>query len=64
MRFPAAISGILLIVFLPSIARLSSTYTATTGLSSSEYFARWLAITGALFLVSAVLYAARLRRNR
>jgi hypothetical protein len=64
VRVPAAISGLLLLVFLPSIARLSSIYTSTTALSSGGYLARWLGITGALFLVSAVAYAFRLRRAR
>jgi hypothetical protein len=64
VRFPAAISAVLLLVFLPSIARLSGVYTATTGLSASPYLLHWLAITGVLFLVSAVLYALRIRRRR
>ena len=63
-RFPAVISGILLLVFLPSIAQLSGIYHATTGLSASGYFARWLAVTGALFLLSGVAFAFRLRRSR
>jgi hypothetical protein len=64
VRFPAAISAVLLLVFLPSIARLSGVYTATTGLSASPYLLHWLAITGVLFLISAVLYALRIRRRR
>lgn len=64
VRFPTAISAVLLLVFLPSIARLSGVYTATTGLSASPYLLHWLAITGVLFLTSAVLYALRIRRRR
>lgn len=64
VRFPAAISLLLLLVFLPSIARLSDLYPGTTGLSSAGYFARWLAVTGVLFLISAVAYAVRLHRSR
>ena len=64
VRYPTAISAILLLVFLPSIARLSGVYTATTGLSAGPYLLHWLAITGVLFLISAVLYALRLRRIR
>lgn len=64
VRYPAAISAVLLLVFLPSIARLSGVYTATTGLSASPYLLHWLAITGTLFLISAVLYAVRIRRSR
>ena len=62
VRFPAVVSGILLLVFAPSILRLSDVYSDTTGLSSAGYLARWLAVTGVLFAVSAVLYALRLRR--
>lgn len=64
VRFPAVISGLLLLVFLPSIARLSDVYSDTTGLSSSGYLVRWLGVTGVLFLGSAVLFALRLRRIR
>jgi hypothetical protein len=59
-----AISGLLLLVFLPEIARLSDRYSATTGLDADGYLGRWLAVTGVLFLVSAALYARRLRRSR
>jgi hypothetical protein len=64
VRFPTAISAVLLLVFLPSIARLSGVYAATTGLSANPYLLHWLAITGVLFLISAVLYAIRTRRRR
>jgi hypothetical protein len=64
VRFPAVISGILLLVFLPSIAQLSGIYHATTGLSASGYFLRWLAVTGVLFLLSGIAFAFRLRRSR
>lgn len=63
VRFPAAISLLLLLVFLPSIARLSSGYTATTALSASGYVWRWLAISGALFLISAAVYSVRILRH-
>jgi hypothetical protein len=64
IRFPAAISMLLLLVFLPSIARLSDVYPGTTGLSTTGFFARWLAVTGVLFLIAAVAYAIRLHRSR
>ena len=63
VRFPVAISLLLLLVFLPSIARLSGGYTDTTALSSAGYVWRWLAITGALLLISAGTYALRLLRD-
>lgn len=64
VRAPAAISGLLLLVYLPSIARLSSIFTQTTALSSGGYFVRWLGITGVLFLLSGLALANRLRRNK
>lgn len=64
VRAPAMISGLLLLVYLPSIARLSSIFTATTALSSANYFVRWLGITGVLFLLSALALAIRLRRDQ
>lgn len=64
VRVPAMLSGLLLLVYLPSIARLSSIFPATTGLSSDGYFLRWLGITGVLFLLSGITLALRLRRTR
>lgn len=64
LRAPALLSGLLLLVYLPSIARLSSDYQAITGLSSAGYLNRWLAVTGALFFLSALAFAIQLRRKR
>lgn len=64
VRVPALLSGLLLLVYLPSIAGLSGIYTDTTDLPASRYFARWLAVTGTLFLLSALAFAVHLRRNR
>lgn len=64
VRVPTAVSGLLLLVYFPSIARLSSGYHATTALSSDGYLLRWLLITGVLFLVSAVAFAIHLSRLR
>lgn len=64
VRFPAAISLLLLLVFLPQIARLSDDLTPLTALNADRYFVNWLAITGALFLLSALAYAYRLRTGR
>jgi hypothetical protein len=63
VRVPAAISLVLLLVFLPSIFQLASgTVEANTALHTSGYLASWLGVTGALFLLSAVVYAAALLR--
>src|ERR1700733_12444478 len=64
LRFPLVLSGLLLLVWFPSIFRLSKVYTSTTDLSSRPYFGHWLAITGVLFLISAGAYAFRLRREQ
>lgn len=64
VRVPAAVSLLLLLIYAPSIARLSSGFSATTELSSAGYFTRWLAVTGALFLLAGVLYALHLGRVR
>ena len=61
VRVPAALSGLLLIVWFPLIFRLSGGYRASTGLSADPYLWHWLAVTGALFLLSAIAFALRLR---
>jgi hypothetical protein len=61
VRVPAALSGLLLLVWFPLILRLRSPYHASTGLSADPYVWHWLALTGALFLLSAVAFALRLR---
>ena len=63
VRVPAALSGLLLLVWFPLILRLHSSYHASTTLSADPYVWHWLAVTGALFLLSAVAFALRLRRN-
>lgn len=63
IRMPAAFSLLLLLVWFPLILGLSSaSYRRASGLSTSPYLWRWLAVTGAAFLISAVCYALRLRR--
>src|SRR5438034_4898463 len=63
VRVPAALSGLLLLVWFPLILRLQSPYHASTRLSAYPYLWHWLAVTGALFLLSAVAFALRLRRE-
>jgi hypothetical protein len=63
VRVPAALSGLLLLVWFPLILRLRSPYHASTTLSADPYAWHWLAVTGALFLLSAVAFALRLRGN-
>ncbi|MFY9931079.1 MAG: hypothetical protein WAK82_24075 [Streptosporangiaceae bacterium] len=63
VRVPAALSGLLLLVWFPLILRLQSPYHASTTLSADPYVWHWLAVTGALFGLSAVAFALRLRRQ-
>lgn len=65
LRTPAAISGILLIVYFPVILGLSgSNYFNDTGHHLAGYTRNWLLITLGLFLVSALVYAVRARSRR
>jgi hypothetical protein len=63
IRVPAALSGLLLLVWFPLILRLPAPYSSSTGLSADPYVWHWLAVTGTLFLLSAVAFALRLRRQ-
>ena len=63
VRVPAALSGLLLLVWFPLILRLRSPYHASTTLSADPYLWHWLAVTGTLFLLSAIAFALRLRRR-
>jgi hypothetical protein len=65
LRVPALLSALLLLVWLALILGLSeSRYRADTGLSTDVYLPRWLALSGAMFLISAVAFAVRVRRLR
>ena len=60
VRFPVVISGVLLGMFFPLILRISkTTYPGFTGFSEDAYLMSWLEVSGILFVVSAVVYLAR-----
>jgi hypothetical protein len=61
LRVPAGLSALLLLVWFPLILRLKTHYQASTTLSPDPFVWHWLAVTGALFLLSATAYAVRLR---
>ncbi|MEW2625455.1 hypothetical protein [Streptomyces sp. NPDC048106] len=64
VRVPAALSGLLLLVWLPLISgSQTGRYRLTTGLSPDGFAARWLLITAVLFGGSALLWAWRARRR-
>jgi hypothetical protein len=64
LRFPVAISLLLLLVYWPEISRRQTALTNVSHLSTRPYLDRWLLVTGILFVLSAVSYAVRLRRRR
>jgi len=64
LRVPAALSGLLFLLWFPLILRLRTRYQASTTLSPDPYLWHWLAVTGALFLLSAVALALRIRGLR
>jgi peroxiredoxin len=54
------LSGVLLLIWFPLIFRLPARFPASTTLSLNPYLWHWLAVTGALFLLSATALALRL----
>lgn len=65
IRVPALASGLLFLVYLPGILQQGRpTFMAATGQDQQPYLWRWLAISGALFVISGLWYAARLIRRR
>jgi hypothetical protein len=64
LRVPVVLSGMLLLLWFPLIFRIPSHFPRTTDLSLDPYLGHWLLVTGALFLLSAVVFAVRLRPGR
>lgn len=63
LRFPVLGSALLFVVWFPLIARRSrGIFEGTVGEGVNGYLGHWLIITAALFLISAVAYAVRIRR--
>ena len=61
LRVPAVLSGLLFLLWFPLILRLHTHYQASTTLSPDPFLWHWLGVTGALFLLSAVAFALRVR---
>jgi hypothetical protein len=60
VRFPAVVSGAMLLVYWPLIfVRADGNYVRATGHHVEGFATRWLLITAGLFLASALLFAAR-----
>ncbi|CAM5259694.1 hypothetical protein SCANM63S_07636 [Streptomyces canarius] len=65
VRVPAALSGLLLLVWFPLITGMADRpYRSATGLSADGFLARWLLISTVLFAGSALLLALRGLRLR
>ncbi|HET7327780.1 MAG TPA: hypothetical protein VFJ14_10915 [Nocardioidaceae bacterium] len=64
LRVPVLLSALALLVYFPLILRLTDIYEGVTAMPVSVYLGRWLLLTGALFAVSALAFALRLRRHR
>ncbi|MGS2591562.1 hypothetical protein [Streptomyces hebeiensis] len=64
VRVPAALSGLLLLVWFPLITRRVEHYERGTGLPADVFLSRWLVVTALLFTGSALWLLARLYRRR
>jgi hypothetical protein len=65
LRFPLGMSALLLLVYTPVIFRRSEgPYGAASGLDQAPYLGRWVAISVALFVLSALAYAVAVLRHR
>lgn len=62
LRVPALLSAFAFVVWFPLILGLNSAlYEAATGHPRADYLGRWLALTGALFLISGLVFAVKRR---
>lgn len=65
VRVPLALSGLLLVVFAPSILqRGEQPYAAASGLDQQPYLGRWLLVTAVLGAGAALAYAVEVLRAR
>ena len=60
VRVPALLSGLLALCFFPAIlGRNEATYERVAGYAPDGYLGRWLLVTAALFVGSALVWALR-----
>ena len=65
VRVPLLGAGLTFLLFFPGIVGQGDpTLRAASGLDQSPFLGRWLALVGAMALVSALLYLVRVRRGR
>jgi hypothetical protein len=60
VRFPAAISAVLLLIYLPEISRRRTAQFRDSGVTNHGYLDHWLLIAGVLLASSAALLGLRL----
>jgi hypothetical protein len=60
VRIPAAVSGMLLLIYSPEILGKAESFEQKTGRSTDAYLGHWLLVTALLAAGSAVWYLARL----
>ncbi len=61
VRVPVGLSLLLLLVWWPLVLDdAPGTFTAATGLTTAVYLGRWLGVSGAFLVASALVYAVRL----
>jgi hypothetical protein len=59
VRFPAAISAVLFLVYSPIILRKAQSFRYATGRDTDAYLSHWLFVTALLFAVSGLCYLTR-----
>ncbi|MEU6205758.1 hypothetical protein ABZ814_19515 [Micromonospora musae] len=65
VRVPALGAALLFLVYLPGVLGWGAdTYRAATGQERTPFLGRWLVLSGALFLLSAVVWVIRWARWR
>jgi len=65
LRVPTLLSALLFLVWFPLILGLSEErFRNASGMSTSVYLGRWLAVSAALFAISAVVVVVRRLRAR
>lgn len=58
VRIPTLATGLMFLLFFPGIIQQGSfTYTAATGQTQAPFLNRWLLLTAAFYLTSAICYA-------
>ncbi len=64
VRFPAAMSLVLLLVYSPEITRRHTALLGNSRLSDTPYLSHWLLVVGILFGMSILWYGVKLVRVR